>query len=38
MLGAAPLNPSPAAFDERIKADRLAWDPVLKAVDLKTEK
>lgn len=35
-LGAAPLNPTPAAFDERIKADRRAWDPVLKAVDLKT--
>jgi tripartite-type tricarboxylate transporter receptor subunit TctC len=35
-LGAAPLNPSPAAFDERIKNDRRAWDPVLKAVDLKT--
>lgn len=34
-LGAAALNPSPAAFDERIKADRRAWDPVLKAVDLK---
>jgi tripartite-type tricarboxylate transporter receptor subunit TctC len=35
-LGAAALNPSPAAFDERIKADRKAWDPVLRAVDLKT--
>jgi tripartite-type tricarboxylate transporter receptor subunit TctC len=35
-LGATPLNPSPAAFDERIKADRRGWDPVLKAVDLKT--
>jgi tripartite-type tricarboxylate transporter receptor subunit TctC len=35
-LGAAPLNPSPAAFDERIRTDRQAWDPVLKAVDLKT--
>lgn len=37
-LGAAPLNTSPAAFEERIKADRRAWDPVLKAVDLKTDK
>jgi len=37
-LGAAPLSPTPAAFDERIKTDRRAWDPVLKAVDLKTEK
>ncbi|MDE2605455.1 MAG: tripartite tricarboxylate transporter substrate binding protein [Burkholderiales bacterium] len=37
-LGAAPLDPSPAAFDERIKADRRAWDPVLKAVDLKKSK
>jgi tripartite-type tricarboxylate transporter receptor subunit TctC len=35
-LGAAPLTPTPAAFDERIKADRRAWDPVLKSVDLKT--
>ena len=35
-LGAATLNPSPAAFDERIKADRRAWDPVLKALDLRT--
>jgi tripartite-type tricarboxylate transporter receptor subunit TctC len=35
-LGAAPLSPSPAAFDERIKTDRGAWDPVLRAVDLKT--
>jgi tripartite-type tricarboxylate transporter receptor subunit TctC len=35
-LGATPLNPSPAAFAERIQADRRAWDPVLKTVDLKT--
>jgi tripartite-type tricarboxylate transporter receptor subunit TctC len=35
-LGATPLSPTPAAFDERIKTDRQAWDPVLKAVDLKT--
>jgi tripartite-type tricarboxylate transporter receptor subunit TctC len=34
-LGATPLSPVPAAFDERIKADRKAWDPVLKSVDLK---
>jgi tripartite-type tricarboxylate transporter receptor subunit TctC len=34
-LGAAALNPSPAAFEERIQADRRGWDPVLKAVDLK---
>lgn len=33
-LGATPLNPSPAAFEQRIKADRQAWDPVLKSVDL----
>ncbi len=32
-LGATPLNPSAAAFDERIKADRKAWDPVLKSTD-----
>ncbi|MBC5767124.1 Bug family tripartite tricarboxylate transporter substrate binding protein [Ramlibacter albus] len=35
-LGAAPLSPSPAAFDERIKTDRRAWDAVLRTVDLKT--
>lgn len=34
-LGATALNPSPAAFDERIQADRRSWDSVLKAVDLK---
>lgn len=36
-LGAATLNPTAAAFDERIKADRRAWDPVLKTLDLKTQ-
>jgi tripartite-type tricarboxylate transporter receptor subunit TctC len=36
-LGAAVLNPSPAAFDERVKADRRAWDPVLKTLDLKQQ-
>ncbi|VTU19160.1 Argininosuccinate lyase [Variovorax sp. PBL-H6] len=35
-LGATPLNPSAAAFKERLKADKAAWDPVLKAVELKT--
>jgi tripartite-type tricarboxylate transporter receptor subunit TctC len=35
-LGATPLNPAPAALAERIQADRRAWDPVLKALDLKT--
>ncbi len=35
-LGATPLNPGAVAFDERIKADRRAWDPVLKTLDLKT--
>jgi tripartite-type tricarboxylate transporter receptor subunit TctC len=33
-LGATPLDPGPVAFEERIKADRKAWDPVLKSVDL----
>ena len=33
-LGATVLDPSPAAFAERIKADRRAWDPVLRSVDL----
>lgn len=36
-LGAATLNPSAAAFDERIKADRRAWDPVLKTLELKPQ-
>ena len=36
-LGATPLNPSAAAFEERLRTDRKAWDPVLKTVDLKTE-
>jgi tripartite-type tricarboxylate transporter receptor subunit TctC len=36
-LGATVLDPSPAAFAERIKADRRAWDPVLQTLDLKTQ-
>ena len=36
-LGATPLNPGVAAFDERVKADRRAWDPVLKTLDLKPQ-
>ncbi|MGE0348090.1 Bug family tripartite tricarboxylate transporter substrate binding protein [Hydrogenophaga sp.] len=36
-LGASTLNPSLAAFDERVKADRKVWDPVLKTLDLKTQ-
>jgi len=36
-LGATVLNPSLPAFDERIKADRRAWDPVLRTLDLKTQ-
>ncbi|MGK6310664.1 Bug family tripartite tricarboxylate transporter substrate binding protein [Variovorax sp. DT-64] len=35
-LGATTLNPSAAAFEERLKADKAAWDPVLKTLDLKT--
>ena len=35
-LGASPLNPSQAAFAERIQADRKAWDPVLKTLDLRS--
>lgn len=35
-LGAAPLNPAPAAFNERVLSDKKAWDPVLKTLDLKT--
>jgi len=34
-LGATPLVPTPAAFQERVRADRAAWDPVLKTLDLK---
>lgn len=34
-LGATPLDPSTAAYEKRIAADRKAWDPVLKTVDLK---
>jgi tripartite-type tricarboxylate transporter receptor subunit TctC len=34
-LGATPLNPSPTAFIERVQADRKAWDPVLKTLDLR---
>lgn len=34
-LGASALSPTPAAFQDRIKTDRAAWDPVLKSVDLK---
>ena len=35
-LGAAPLDSSVAAYDKRIAADRKAWEPVLKRVDLKS--
>ena len=34
-LGAATLNPSPAAYEERVRADKKAWDPVLTKLDLK---
>ncbi|MDH6590300.1 tripartite-type tricarboxylate transporter receptor subunit TctC [Variovorax sp. TBS-050B] len=36
-LGAAPLDPSLAAWAERIRTDRRTWDPVLKSVDLRTQ-
>lgn len=35
-LGATPLSAAPAAFDERVRVDKKAWDPVLKTLDLKT--
>ncbi|HSH91993.1 MAG TPA: tripartite tricarboxylate transporter substrate binding protein [Ramlibacter sp.] len=35
-LGATPQNPSVAAYEERVRADKRAWDPVLKTLDLKT--
>lgn len=34
-LGANILSPTPAALEERVQADRRAWDPVLKVLDLK---
>lgn len=34
-LGANILTPTPAALEERVQADRRAWDPVLKVLDLK---
>jgi len=34
-LGAAALDPSSAAFEERVRADRRAWDPVLGTLELK---
>jgi len=36
-LGATALNPDEAAFEERIRIDRKAWEPVLKSVDLKAQ-
>ena len=33
-LGAAPLNPAKAAFDERVRTDKKAWDPVIKTLKL----
>ncbi|HSH92245.1 MAG TPA: tripartite tricarboxylate transporter substrate binding protein [Ramlibacter sp.] len=35
-LGATPQNPSVAAYEERVRADKRAWDPVLKTLDLKS--
>lgn len=35
-LGATTLNPSPAAYQERVRADKRAWDPVLNTLELKT--
>ena len=35
-LGATTLNPSPGAYEERVRADKRAWDPVLTTLDLKT--
>ena len=35
-LGASTLNASPAAYEERVRADKKAWDPVLTTLDLKT--
>lgn len=34
-MGATALVPTATAFDDRVKADRRAWDPVLKILDLK---
>lgn len=35
-LGASTLNPSTAAYEDRVRADKKAWDPVLTKLDLKT--
>ena len=35
-LGATIQNPSPVAYEERLRADKRAWDPVLSTLDLKT--
>ncbi|RZL90017.1 MAG: tripartite tricarboxylate transporter substrate binding protein, partial [Variovorax sp.] len=36
-LGATPLDPGLAAWRERIRLDRAAWDPVLRTLDLKAQ-
>ena len=36
-LGATPLDPGLAAWRDRIRLDRAAWDPVLKTLELKAE-
>lgn len=36
-LGATPLDPSRAAYADRLAKDRAAWDPVLKTLNLKTD-
>jgi tripartite-type tricarboxylate transporter receptor subunit TctC len=36
-LGATPQDPGLAAWRDRIRLDRAAWDPVLKTLELKAE-
>jgi tripartite-type tricarboxylate transporter receptor subunit TctC len=36
-LGATPLNPSLNAFDDRIRQDRKAWDPMLGSLNLQSK-
>jgi len=36
-LGATPLNPSLIAFDDRIRQDRKAWDPMLGSLNLQSK-
>ncbi len=36
-LGVTPLSPSMNAFDERVRQDRKAWDPMLGTLKLQAQ-